>query len=57
VIVAHIMGIPVEESFLQLAPAGAVTVTAVFFVTTRARARFREAFGVRFRRGGRAIRD
>jgi hypothetical protein len=29
VIVAHIMGIPVEESFLQLAPAGAVMVTAV----------------------------
>jgi hypothetical protein len=29
VIVAHIMGIPVEESVLQLAPAGAATVTAV----------------------------
>jgi hypothetical protein len=26
---AHIMGIPVEESILQLAPAGAATVTAV----------------------------
>jgi uncharacterized membrane protein AbrB (regulator of aidB expression) len=25
----HIMGIPVEESVLQFAPAGAVTVTAV----------------------------
>jgi len=25
---AHIMGIPVEETVLQLAPAGAVTVTA-----------------------------
>jgi hypothetical protein len=30
VIVAHIMGIPVEESVLQLAPAGVVTVTAVW---------------------------
>ncbi len=26
-IIGHIMGIPVEESFLQLAPAGAVAVT------------------------------
>ena len=26
---AHIMGIPVEESVLQLAPAGAAMVTAV----------------------------
>ena len=26
---AHIMGIPVEESVLQLVPAGAATVTAV----------------------------
>jgi len=29
VIVAHVMGIPVEESVLQLAPAGAAVVTAV----------------------------
>jgi hypothetical protein len=29
VIVAHIMGIPVEESVLQLAPAGAAIATAV----------------------------
>jgi RNA polymerase sigma-70 factor (ECF subfamily) len=28
-ILAHIMGIPVEESVLQLAPAGAAMVTAV----------------------------
>jgi len=28
VIVAHIMGIPVEESVLELAPAGAVIVSA-----------------------------
>jgi len=57
VIVAHIMGIPVEESFLQLAPAAAM-VTAVFLVTARARARrFGGALGVRFRRGGRAARD
>jgi hypothetical protein len=29
VIVAHIMGIPIEESVLQFAPAGAAIVTAV----------------------------
>jgi len=28
-ILAHVMGIPVEESILQLAPAGAAMVTAV----------------------------
>jgi hypothetical protein len=28
-IVAHIMGIPVEESILQLAPVGAAIVTAL----------------------------
>jgi len=29
VIVAHIMGLPIEESALQLAPAGAAMATAV----------------------------
>jgi hypothetical protein len=29
VILAHIMGIPVEEAVLQLAPVGAATVTVV----------------------------
>jgi uncharacterized membrane protein AbrB (regulator of aidB expression) len=29
VIVAHVMGIPVEESVLQLAPAGAATATLI----------------------------
>ena len=28
-IVAHVMGIPVEETVLQFVPAGAATVTAV----------------------------
>ena len=28
-IIAHVMGIPVEESVLQLAPAGAAVITAV----------------------------
>lgn len=28
-IVAHILGLPVEESVLQLAPAGAATVTLI----------------------------
>lgn len=31
-IVAHIMGLPVEESIPQLAPIGAVTLTAVAVV-------------------------
>jgi hypothetical protein len=29
VIVAHVLGLPVEESVLQLAPAGAAIVTAL----------------------------
>jgi hypothetical protein len=29
-ILAHIMGIPIEETVLQLAPAGAALVTAVW---------------------------
>jgi hypothetical protein len=35
---AHIMGIPVEETVLQLVPAGAATVTAVW-IAVRARLR------------------
>jgi hypothetical protein len=31
-IVAHIMGLPVEETVLQFAPAGAATVTVAAFV-------------------------
>jgi hypothetical protein len=31
-IVAHIFGIPVEETVFQLAPAGAVTATAIAVV-------------------------
>jgi hypothetical protein len=31
-IVAHIFGIPVEETVVQLVPAGAVTVTAIAVV-------------------------
>jgi hypothetical protein len=30
VIVAHVIGLPVEESVVQLAPAGAATVAVVF---------------------------
>ena len=42
-IVAHIMGIPIEESVLQLVPAGAATVTAVAIAarTTLGRLRHR----------------
>jgi len=35
VIVAHVMGLPIEESVLQLAPAGAATMTA-FAIAGRA---------------------
>jgi hypothetical protein len=48
-IVAHIMGIPVEESVLQLAPAGAAMVTALAvaarasFGRLRRRLRYRDA--------------
>jgi hypothetical protein len=40
-IVAHIMGLPVEETVLQLAPAGAVTVTAVAIAGRRLLSRLR----------------
>jgi hypothetical protein len=45
VIVAHITGIPIEESVLQLAPAGAATVTAVAIAarTTLGRLRRRQS--------------
>jgi hypothetical protein len=33
VIVAHIMGIPVEESFAQLVPAAAAMVTVIAIVS------------------------
>jgi hypothetical protein len=44
---AHIMGIPVEESVLQLAPAGAAMVTAVAIAgrTTLGRLRRRRPAG------------
>jgi hypothetical protein len=38
---AHIMGIPVEETVLQLAPAGAVTVTAFAIAGRRVLTRLR----------------
>jgi hypothetical protein len=43
VIVAHVMGIPVEESILQLVPVGATVVAAVAIVgrTTLGRLRRR----------------
>jgi hypothetical protein len=34
-VIAHIMGLPIEESVVQLAPAAAVTMTAVV-ITGRA---------------------
>jgi hypothetical protein len=41
VIVAHIMGIPVEESIGQLAPAAAVTATATWLMCREAAERMR----------------
>jgi hypothetical protein len=45
VIVAHIMGIPVEETLIQVVP-----VVTAFAVVGR-------SLGVRFLRGGRTTRD
>jgi hypothetical protein len=44
VIVAHFMGIPVEESVLPLAPAGAAMLTAVALVTRVRLSRIARAF-------------
>jgi hypothetical protein len=38
---AHVMGIPVEETVLQLVPAGAATVTVVAFAGRRLLTRMR----------------
>ena len=51
--IAHIMGIPVEESVAQLVPAAA----AFGAVVGVALSRLRTGRAVRFRRGGRAARD
>ena len=40
-IVAHVMGLPIEESVLQLAPAGAATLTAVAIAARTTLARLR----------------
>jgi hypothetical protein len=52
-IVAHVMGIPIEESILQLVPAAAAFGALVAVAASRLRA----PRVVRFRRGGRAARD
>jgi hypothetical protein len=39
--IAHVMGMPVEESILQLAPAGAAMVTAVAFAARASLGRLR----------------
>jgi hypothetical protein len=41
VMLAHIMGMPVEETVLQFAPAGAVTVTAFAIAGRRLLSRLR----------------
>jgi hypothetical protein len=45
VIVAHLMGLPIEESILQLAPAGAVTLTAVAVAGRAALGRLKRHLG------------
>jgi hypothetical protein len=44
---AHIMGIPIEESVLQLAPAGAAMVTAVAIAGRTRISRLRRRLGHR----------
>jgi uncharacterized membrane protein AbrB (regulator of aidB expression) len=44
---AHIMGIPAEEALLQLAPAGAATLTAL---AVACRVRIERLIGRRWRR-------
>ena len=39
---AHILGLPIEESVVQLAPAWAVIVTAAAFAVRTTLARFRQ---------------
>jgi hypothetical protein len=47
VIVAHVMGIPVEESVLQLAPAGAAMVTVVAIASRTGLGRLRRRLRLR----------
>jgi hypothetical protein len=45
VIVAHVLGLPIEESVLQLAPAGAAIVTAAMIAGRAALDRLRHRAG------------
>jgi hypothetical protein len=53
VIVAHVLGLPVEESVLQLAPAGAAIVTAVTIAVRTSLDRLRLSGRLRKARRGR----
>ena len=44
-IVAHILGLPIEESVFQLAPAGAATLTALAVAGRTALGRLRRRLG------------
>jgi len=46
-IVGHVMGLPVEESIAQLAPAGAATMTALAFAARVAIGRVKRRLGGR----------
>ena len=50
-IAAHILGLPVEESMLPLAPAGAAMVTAVAIATRTRLGQLRRLVRHRLRRG------
>lgn len=46
-IVEHVMGLPIEESVLQLAPAGAATLTVMAFAGRATLGRLRRWLGHR----------
>jgi hypothetical protein len=47
VIVAHVMGVPIEESILQLAPAGASVLAAIALAARAGLANLRRRLGRR----------
>jgi hypothetical protein len=53
VIVAHIMGLPIEESVVQLVPVGAATMTAVVIAGRTGLSSLRRRLRHRLHRGDR----
>jgi hypothetical protein len=50
-VIAHVLGLPVEEAVLQLAPAGAATVTALALAGRASLGRLRQLRGAGPSRG------